>query len=279
MARAAREFYARYYTLTVLLPPYAMALLFYTTAWLLSPASPLSARGGTAVFFGFGFLVFIGISRVLAALGFWLSGVPQARVRPTADDLRRLHEALQLPPAWETGRPAAADPDARALLLPALVELGEVPYLAAGGLDPRQLWISTYTLRGGDPEQLRFLVAHEYAHVLQAPGGCGCAWHDLTWLIAYPLSWWLAGISPPLILAAALLSALLWLRIAYALRLRGEVRADRWVAERLDKLAYARALAAYQRAIRPEGEHGALRHRLRRLGLSPEQIAAVLNGV
>lgn len=277
MAGAGRAFYARYYMLTVLLPPYAMALLFYTTAWLLSPASPLAPGGGTAVFLGFGFLVFIGISRVLNAMGFWLSGVPQARVRPRADDLRRLHEAVQLPPAWEVGRPAAANPDACALLQPALVELGAVPYLAAGGLDPRQLWISTFTLRGGDPEQLRYLVAHEYAHVLQAPGGCGCSWHDLTWLVAYPLSWWLAGISPPLIMAAGLLHALLWMRIAYTLRLRGELRADRWVAERLAKLEYARALAAYQRAIQPEGPLPALRYRLRKLGLSPEQIAEVLD--
>jgi hypothetical protein len=276
MDRAARAFYARYYLLTVLLPPYVMALLFYTTAWLLSPASPLSARGSTTVFFGFGFLVFIGVSRLLSALGFWLSGIPQARVAPTADDLRRLHDCLLLPPDWGSGRPSARGPDATELLVPALIELGPVPYLAAGGLDPRQLWISTCTLRSLEPVELRYLVAHEYAHVLNSPRGCGCAWPDLLWLVAYPLSWWLAGLNPGLIAAAGLLHALLWLRISYALRLRDEVRADAWAAEHLDRQAYARALADYHRRVYPDGPHAAMRYRLRKLGLDSNQIEELL---
>jgi hypothetical protein len=96
------------------------------------------------------------------------------------------------------------------------------------------------------------------------------------WLVAYPLAWWLAGIAAPLIAAAALLHALLWLRLSYRLRLGSEYRCDERAVELTDLYGYVGALAAYQRKVSAGRRPQVLRARLIRLGLSPEKADALL---
>ena len=144
MNTTTRSFYTRYYLLSMIAPAYVMALIFYGSAWLFSPASPLPRLLGGTVFYVGGVLVFIGISRLLGALGFWLSGVPRAQVEPSAADRVKLHQLLGKPPAAAAGDPASRQADTlaagRALeLQPVLVELGAVPFLSVGGFMPNQL--------------------------------------------------------------------------------------------------------------------------------------------
>jgi hypothetical protein len=278
MTPAVRAFYTRYYLLTALAPAYLMALVFYGAAWLLSPASPLRLVFGGPVFFGFGVFVFIGLSRILGALGFLLAGVPRARVAPGADERRKLHEALDgaLAAPAEPGLSASRPPPDAVVLEPVLVELGPVPFLSIGGFLPNQLWISTHTLRNTDARALSFLCAHERGHVATG-GGCACAWYDALWLVAYPLAVLFADAGMPLLTAAAaLLHAIAWIRLTYQLRLRAEARADRWAVERTDRRGYALALVKFHRQIAGRASSTA-RLRLRRLGFSEEEIEDVLS--
>lgn len=276
---ATRSFYTRYYLLTAIAPAYVMALVFYGSAWLFSPASPLPGLLGGTVFYVGGVLVFIGISRLLSALGFWLSGVPRAQVEPSAADRVKLHSVLGDAPA-ETGEqgapePAPAPSGHELALQPLLVELGEVPLLSVGGFSPSQLWISTHTLRTMDEGTLSYLVAHERGHLATGPRSCGCAWYDVLWLVAYPLAVLLSPL-PLLIVATALLHALLWLRLAHWMRLKSEARADRWAADHTDLTGYARALIAFHHQVSGGGGGPNARRRLISMGLSPEEAGRLL---
>lgn len=251
MTREARRFYLRYYLLTRLCPAYAMALLFYGAAWLLACRLALGTTG--SAFFGAGIFVFLGLSRLLAWLGFLLSGVPRARVAPTTDHAARLERNTageQLP------------------VVVRVVELGPVPYIASGGLLGNELWVSTHTLTTLPEDALRCMVLHEAGHGVGFR--LGCAWEDLLWVLAFPVAFLLRPV-PLLILAAALVHAQLWLHLVQWLRDRAESAADRWAAARSGRPAYARALAQYLGLF---GEGGArlCRSRLRRLGLSAEEI-------
>lgn len=261
MTPEARRFYFWYRLLTQLGPAYVLALLSYVSAWLfvICLASAAHAKGGAA--FGAGLFVFAGLSRVLAWLGFGLCGVPRARVIPTPQQEAAVAQALALAP--EPGRCTVLQ----------LVELGPVPYIAAGGLLGHELWLSTYALRALRPEVLRALLLHEAGHI--AAGRRGCAWHDLLWALAYPLAWLLRPL-PLLLLPLAALHVSLWLRLEYWLTQRAEAQADRWAAAALGKLEYARALAEYL-ALFEQGTGTALRRaRLRALGLNADELAAIL---
>jgi hypothetical protein len=204
MAEAAQRFYKRYYMLTGVMPAVVMALLFYGTAWLCGPASPFAfGTAGKLPWIGFGFFVFIGLSRILAGLGFLLSGVPAARVEPSLS--QRASLALALPQDW----PAQV----------AIVELGTVPFIAAAGGLQATLYVSTHSLEHTNAPVLRALLAHELAHLQQQPG---CAWYDLSWLLAYPLAWLVHSLHTPILLpgfAALQISA--WLHFMYWLKQRG----------------------------------------------------------
>lgn len=261
MTPEAVRFYFRYRVLTQLLPAYALALISYGSAWLFLDLLLDGINGPAAGIPGAGLIVFAGLSRVLAWLGFSLSGVPQARVMPTPEQELAIAQAFAQWPA----------PHPRTQLQ--LVELGSVPYVAAGGVVGHELWLSTYALRTLRPAVLRALLLHEAGHI--ANTARGCAWHDLLWALAYPLAWLVRSV-PLLLLPAAALHVSLWLRLEYWLQLRVEARADRWAAEAMGTLEYARALAEYL-VVFERGASSALRRtRLRALGLSAEELAAIL---
>jgi hypothetical protein len=276
MPPGVRQFYARYYFLTTILPAYVMALFFYGTAWLLCPASPLANLPAIPGVFLAGIVLFAGVSRLLSLLGFYLSGIPAARVQGTPDDYRKLAEAME----WEYG---ASDSTAMPRedfepieLQPILVDLGDVPYLAQGGLSPGYLWISTHTLRNTETRILRHMVTHEQGHAAARGKGCSWPWYDLFWTVAYPLAFAFSALGmPELIAAAGLVHALLWLRFNSYLTLRDEVKADQWAAQRAGQESYAGSLVKYLAKV-----HGAdprlVRYRLRRLGLPAEQTEQLL---
>jgi Zn-dependent protease with chaperone function len=159
-------------------------------------------------------------------------------------------------------------------LAPRLIELGTVPFLAAGGLTGNELWISTHTLDTSPLSVLRCMVAHEAGHVVLGNRRLGCAWVDLTWLAAYIVADVVA--QWPLALAAAVaLHVSLWLRLQDWYTSRSEEAADRWAAQQTSLLGYARSLAVYLAAFEQPG--GAqLRRRLVALGMEPEQLDMIL---
>lgn len=256
----ARRFYFHYRLLTQLLPAYALALVSYGSAWLLAASLSGAARAAGGAAFGAGLFIFAGLSRWLAWLGFLLSGVHRRRQVPTAEQVETVAQALAIAPGPR--------------LELQLVELGPVPYLAAGGLLGQELWLSTYALRTLRPEVLRGLLLHEAGHVVA--GGRGCAWHDLLWALAYPIAW-LLGPLPMVLLLTAALHVSLWLRLEYWLQQRAEAKADRWAATAMGSLAYARALAEYLAVFEDSGSTALRRSRLRAMGLSAAEITAVLH--
>jgi len=263
MSPDARRFYRRYYLLTRFLPAYILALLSYTVAWLLGPRSPLFGLWSGGTFIGAGAFVFVGLSQILAWLGFQLSGVPAARVPPTEEDDAMVREA------------AAGLPGAAVVGPVALVELGAVPYAATGGMIAQQLWLSTHTLRTAPPHVLRALLAHEAGHL--AAGRLGCAWQDLTWLLAYPVVYVLSAV-PLLILLALALHVSLWLRLDYALRLRREASADRWAGAVIGRRTYAEGIERYLRDLDVSAGAPLRRTRLAAMGLAKGEIDEILGG-
>jgi hypothetical protein len=263
MSPDARRFYRRYYLLTRFLPAYVLALLSYIVAWLLGPRSPLFGPLSGSAFIGAGAFVFVGLSQLLAWLGFQISGVPAARVPPTELDAAKVRDA-------SAGLPGAA------VVGPVeVVELGLVPYAASGGTPVRQLWLSTHTLRTAPPQVLRALLAHEAGH--SAAGGLGCAWQDLMWLLAYPVVYVLSAV-PLLILVALALQVSLWLRLDYALRLRREASADRWAGAVIGRRIYAEGIERYLRDLDVSAGAPLRRTRLAGLGLTPGEIDEILDG-
>jgi hypothetical protein len=254
----ARRFYFHYRLLTQLLPAYTLALISYGTAWLFMIALAGPARG---MAFGAGVFIFAGLSRILSGLGFILSGIPRARVTPTPEQVLTITQAL------------GDRPEPHPLTALQLVELGPVPYVAAGGVVGHELWLSTYALRNLAPKVLAALLLHERGHI--ADGQRGCAWHDLLWALAYPVAWLVRPL-PLMLLPLAALHVSLWLRLEYWLQMRAEARADRWAAEKMGRMEYARALAEYL-ALFEQGTSSYMRRtRLRALGLSAEELASIL---
>lgn len=261
MTREAHRFYLRYNLLTQVLPAYCMALISYGSAWglvlLLQHKALLT--GGIAV--GTGLFAFIGLSRLLAWLGFLRSGVVQARTEPADSELVQLQLLLD---------------EARQLHLPVelqVVELGAVPFIAAGGFVGNEVWASTHALRTLPPPVLRAAMLHELGHI--AHGLRGCAWHDLLWVAAYPVAYLLASV-PVLILAAALIHTNVWLHLEQWLRAKAEAQADRWAIAQMGQLDYARAMCSYLELFERRGTRQATRQRLRKMGLSAEDIARLL---
>ena len=276
MPRGVRQFYARYYFLTAILPAYVMALFFYGTAWLLSPVSPITSLPAMPSVFIAGIVIFAGISRMLSLLGFYLSGIPAARVQGTSDDNRRLADAMD----WESTAPsrtAAPDEHSNGIgLQPVLLDLGDVPYISCGGLIHSYLWVSTYTLRNTDTHVLRHMVAHEQGHAAARGKGSSWPWYDLFWTVAYPLAFAFSALGMPgLIAAAGLVHALLWLRLVHQLTLRDEAKADRWAAQRVGQEAYAESLVKYLEEVH-RVDPRLICYRLRHLGLSAAQSEQLL---
>ncbi|MCC7479425.1 hypothetical protein IT575_13355 [bacterium] len=275
MSPAARSFYNRHFLLSVLLPAYIMALLSYGSAWLL-----LSAMGGGPAFIGV--FVMLGLSRILAWLGFLASGVPAAQVPPTAAQRERLLALLE-PDGPGGADPEHPDPQFAGPLPVSLLELGVVPYLASGGLYQGQLWISTHSLENSDDETLRCMLAHEGAHAAQGlrgcPGGCigATSWADLSWLIAWPIAWYAQSAGQPLLLLlAALIHVSLWLHLGQLQRQRSERSADLAAAQRFGRELYARALLRHLQQFDTKGSP-LRRARLRGMGFSPEEIQRLLD--
>jgi Zn-dependent protease with chaperone function len=261
MAPAARSFWRRYYLLTVLLPAYAQAVLYYgaaalTVRWL-AVTSLASGTGGAPLAWSAGLLLgVIGLSRLLEMLALGLSGVRARAVPPGADEAQRL-TALQ------------ANPDLP-LLSPVLLELGAVPFLACGGPAQDELWISTHTLRATPEDQLQALVAHEQAHAALPPRRWD--WAELSWLLAYPACW-LAHDNVLWVCATAALHVSLWLRWRQGQIDRREAAADRSAAASVGREVYARALATN---LGGAGLTPLLRRRLGAMGLSPAEVERLL---
>lgn len=267
MSASAHSFYRRLSLLTAGLPALVLGMLFYGTALLLWPVGLLTQVASAIIgqplaLSGFLLLAFIGLSRILSWLGFMASGVPARRRKPDATQQLLLDELL-------ARGSAVALP-----LAPQLVELGPVPYLAAGGLTGNELWISTHTLGNTPLSVLRCMVAHEAGHVVLGSRRLGCAWVDLTWLAAYVVADLLAQ-WPLAIAAAAALHISLWLRLQAWYAARAEEAADRWAAQQTSLLGYARSLAVYMTAIEQPGGP-LLRRRLAALGLEPEQLEMIM---
>jgi Zn-dependent protease with chaperone function len=262
VTREARQFYLRYYMLTQILPAYCMALLSYSSAGLLALTlwrQTLLTGGLAAVTVLF---VFIGLSRLIAWIGFLLSGVARARITPASEDVERVAPYLD---------------EARQLHLPVelqVVELGAAPYVAAGGFVGNELWISTHALRTLPATTLRAVLLHELGHI--ARGLRGCAWHDLTWALAYLVAYLLAPV-PLLILAAALIHTSIWLHCERWMRMQIETQADRWAAGEMGQMEYAKAISVYLALFERSGARTLTRERLRRCGLSSEEIKQVLS--
>ena len=260
MPDAGRLFYRRYHLLTALLPACCMACMFYGSALLLYSARQWS---GGAVYFAGGFAA-LGLSPILSYLGFVFSGVPAARLAPDSA------QAAQLAALLGTGSTNPLP------MMPHLVELGAVPFLAVGGLRLDQLWISSFTLRRFPERVLRCMLTHEAAHVVLGSRRPGCAWYDLSWVLAFPLA--LLG-QPLTLLAAAVLHTMLWLRLQRWLTARAETAADRWAAEQCGGTEYVRALAEYLLAFEAPGATRLRQQRLGALGLTAAEINGLLDSV
>ncbi|MBN2080931.1 hypothetical protein JW859_01865 [bacterium] len=268
-------FYSRLYFWVYLFPPYVVAALYYLVAWLINPASPSLLGNKGLAFMLLLVLVLVDVNW-LSWLGFWLTGITRRKIAPVDGDRLAYEQAVAL--FNERAQQSATALTGPLEPLPLeLIELGAVPYLALGGLGQPRLWLSTHTLRTTDSADLARLLAHEYGHRMEQQRGAGCNFAQLQWWLALPVGWLLCAVSPLLLIAAALVHALIALRVGYHQRLKAESRADRWAADRVGALDYARALAAYHRAVAGARQPGALKQRLVKLGLDPADVAGLLN--
>ena len=252
MSPETRSFYTGYRLLTSILPTYLLTALFFCAGWYLNPF----IAGHEGVMWVGGVILFVGISRIASLLGFMLSPVPRSLVSPDASQAGKLHEALD-----------HSDADAQ----PRLVELGNVPFLAAGGLGPA-VWISTYTLERLQVEQLSCLLRHESEHLRK---GCSFAWWDLLWLLPWPLGWLLAA-QPAYYLASAVLFAWCWLRLQSWLRWCDEIAADKAAADVCGRGQYARAMVRHLVEFETVPQSPLRRSRLAALGFTKPEIDELL---
>jgi hypothetical protein len=262
----AHAFLRRYRLLTVLLPAYALALLYYGLSGrsvLEASAALVRGEAAGAALWGWPLLLglagLLGYLRIIPLIGFFYSGVPGRRVEDPvqADRLTALLGSTGLP-----------------LLAPVLLDLQGVPYLAVTRDRPLpRLWISRWLAQQTPDATLRCWLAHEQAHAAHPPPVLD--WVMLSWLIAFPLCWLTRGFP----LAWAVLAALhvsLWLRWQASLTSAREAAADRQAAQAVGRDAYAAALAAHLAQFETPGSARLRAARLRGLGLSGAEIAELL---
>lgn len=252
MSPETRSFYTAYRLQTSIIPVYVLTALFFYMGWYMNPLRP-----GTQSFMFSGVVILFGISRIIGWLGFQLSRVPRSVATPDAaqaaqlrDALERLESPLQL----------------------RLVQIGNVPFLAAGGAFSPTVWISTHTIERLEVDELACLLEHETAHLLP---GCGLAFWDLLWLNAWLLGW-LFGSAPPLYLASAVIFAWAWLRLQGWLRSREELRADRAAVKACGREQYAHAMLRHLAEFESSPGSPLRRQRLAALGFSEPQINELL---
>jgi hypothetical protein len=262
MTPATRRFYARYHLLAAILPSYLQGLLLAALLFFQHGlAAGINHEAGWVIT-GVWALTCLAGYELFTRMGFVLAGTPARRVPPDHAEEALLADALTPPSGGAIE------------LKPALVEIGEVPLLAAGGYTPDQLWISTHTLRATPLADLRLLIAHERAHVASS---------DLSRFLLATAFW---GISWPVaqiaqgnllwLLAVAFLQGAIWLHLRQHLNARLERIADHAAAQQVDQDTYAKALVGYLAQFEPPNSTGLRAARLRGLGLSPEAIQHVL---
>lgn len=293
MPAQQQAFYNRLYILTVFLPVYLQASLFYGLAWYLSPLSPLAGvHNQQYPWAGLLLLLLIGSGPLLAGLGYAMSQVPQQLAHPDAAQRYRLAGLLQEDQETSAAEAkTAADERPRRKLrgyrLPdgarvevALLKMGALPFLSISAGHPPRLWISSHTLETVPVDVLHAMLLHEEAH-LQRPWPAWLA--DLSWLLAWPAAW-LAWIwhSPLLLFMLAIVHCSLQLHLGALLRQRREAAADQQAAERLGQAAYAQALARYLTDFEPPEKSGAAgrglrRSRLRALGLNAASVEQIID--
>jgi hypothetical protein len=263
MTPATRQFYTRYHLLAAILPAYLQGLLLAGLLFLQHGLAAGLSREGGWVITGVWALTCLAGFELFSRMGFVISGTPARRVTPEPDEETLLADAL------------APHPGAALELKPALVELGEVPLLAAGGYTPDQLWISTHTLHGTPAASLRLLVAHERAHVQAG---------DLSrFLLAaafWGLSWPIAQIAQGnllWLLAVAFVQGALWLHLRQIMNARAERTADLRAAQTADVELYAKVLAVHLAEFEPPGSTSLRESRLRGLGLDQAAIQRLLD--
>ncbi|MEZ5337754.1 MAG: hypothetical protein R3F46_05770 [bacterium] len=252
MSPETRRFYTAYRLQTSIIPAYLLTALFFTLGWYFNPLIP---GRGTGLMLG-GVVLFLGISRLAGWLGFMLSSVPKSIVQPDAAQAQKLAAALE---PFDEGANVS------------LVEIGKVPFLAAGGLTPT-IWISSHSLARLNVDELSCLMRHEGEHLEQ---GCSFAWWDFLWLLPWPLGWLLAA-EPLYYLASAAMYAWAWLRLQGWLRWRDELRADRAAADACGRDSYARAMLRHLQEFETVPSSPLRRSRLAALALSPEEIDGLL---
>ncbi|MCB1186014.1 hypothetical protein KDL29_02510 [bacterium] len=252
MSPETRRFYTAYRLQTSIIPVYLLTALFFLLGWYFNPF--ISGRNGGIIFGGV--VLFVGISRLASLAGFLLSQVPRSIVQPDKQQQLKLGDLVP-----EGGLPMQVN----------LLDLGPVPYLAAGGLLP-QVWISTYSLQRLSVEELRCLLEHEQSHLRR---GCSFQWLDLLWLLAWSLAWLLSS-HAPMYVASAIVFAWAWLRLQGWLRWHDELRADKAAAQACGRDNYARAIARHLAEFEAVPSSPLRRSRLAALGLSPAEIDGVL---
>jgi Zn-dependent protease with chaperone function len=252
MTPETRSFYTAYRLQTSIIPVYVLTALFFYMGWYMNPLRP-----GAQGFMFAGVVILFGISRIIGWLGFQLSRVPRSVTTPDAAQAAQLREALER---------LQSPLDLR------LVELGSVPFLAAGGAFSPTVWISTHSLERLELDELACLLEHEIAHLLP---GCSLAFWDMLWLLAWPLGW-LLGTHPPLYLASAILFAWTWLRLQSWLRSREELRADKAAVASCGRNEYARAMLRHLAEFESSPGSPLRRQRLAALGYSVPQINELL---
>lgn len=262
MTPATRRFYTRYHMLAAILPSYLQGLLL---AGLLFVQHGLANGNHEAgwVLTGVWVIACLAGFELLSRMGFVLAGTPARRVEPDGADAAMVADAL------------APSPGETFEFKIALVDIGDVPLLAAGGYTPDQLWISTHTLRHTSPANLRLLAAHERAHAQSAD-----LWRFLLAAAFWGLSWTVAQIARGdllWLLAMAFLQGALWLHLRQLLNARLERAADRAAAKQHGNEAYAKALVEYLAQLEPPGSTGLRTARLRGLGLDHEAIQQLLD--
>ncbi len=257
MSPATRKFYTRYHLLATIAPSYLQGLLLAGLLFLHHGVAGGNREAGWVIT-GLWVLTCLAGFELFSRTGFVLAGTPARRIQPSGTEAAQIDAAITPPPGGGV------------VLKPALVEIGEVPLLAAGGYMPEQLWISTYTLRATTPADLRLLVAHERAHAQSSDLSrflLAAAFWGLSWPVAQiargDLLW---------LLACAFLQGALWLHLRQLLTARSERVADIAAAAVTELDTYAQALARYLAQFEPGGSTRLRTARLLGLGLRQDEI-------
>jgi hypothetical protein len=148
-----RSFYRRYQLLTFVLPAFASAAAIFSVQ-LLSLRYTFDQDRSLYFFWGTVLLVVGALAMpFFMSLGFKLSGLARLARSPSPDEQARLKPALE--PRGSLNQEFQTR----------VLDLGDVPFLAAGGQRPVCLWISSAVLERASAEDLPYLIAHEKAHL------------------------------------------------------------------------------------------------------------------